>query len=591
MEKEKTYKKKNRLSWMYSIFPKLLLTFAVITVPILLASFWLNRRAEQITRDQILTITWEQMQGNIGRFDEQVLMLNNLMQYICSNSDEVKMLANLPEALTVYERGQAMKTINQQFIQIKLVTAVVQDVRIHLKKTEKTVSAASLSSSLDRNEYDFIMETPLSASKVVNYNGKLLMFATSAENMNYAPEVKESTFFMVVELSVLETMNYMTQGSGAGGVSVFLSDDGSFRSVSGEGTDGVTDQIVNTVLEQPDFIQDILTIGGTDYIVLRQKSAQTGLNLIQYINFDENFSIFKVYSHWLIIFVLIVLSAVAVFVLIVYRTVQKPMNELIAAFRKVEKGDFNVSIQYEKNDEFRYLYHRFDRMVENTRNLIEQVYEQQILSQRAELRALQSQINPHFLYNSFFIISVMARRGDMEFVESFTGQLGKYFQFIVKNDKEMIPLSEEVEYAKLYADIQMTRFSSRITITIEEAPEKYKDRPVPRLIIQPLIENALAYGLEKKKADGRLRIYFQEEDGWLVIYVEDNGDFMTREVLESLREKMKQSTAEAKMSGLFNIHRRLAIQYGDRSGLEFAMLPEGGLQVKLKIEFGGTGHV
>lgn len=573
--------KKKKVLWLHSIFPKLLLTFTVITIPIFIASFWLNNRSKQITRDQILELAYEQMQGNITQFDEQVKMLNNLCQYVCSNNDEVKMLANLPEAQTVYERGEAMQALNEQFCQIKLVAAIVKDVRIHLKKIEKTVSASSLSIPIDEEEYRFLMNMPLSESRITLYKNMLLMFATSAENMNYAPGTKESSFFLVVELSVPEVMNYLVQGASDSSVSILLSEDGDFFMSSRDNQ--ATEQIVTAVNSRPDFQQDILTVEGTDYIVLCQESNQTGLKLIKYINLNENFSVYRIYRYWLIFFILLVLLAVSFFALFVYRTAQKPINELIKAFQKVENGDFSVSIHYHKNDEFQYLYHRFDRMVENTKNLIEQVYEQKILSQRSELKQLQSQINPHFLYNSFFIISLSARRGDMEFVERFTAQLGQYFQFIVKNDRDLIPLSEEIAYAKLYADIQMTRFSNRVAIKIEEAPEQYKNMLVPRLIVQPLIENALAYGLEKKKKDGRLHIFFREENNFFVIYVEDNGDFITEETLETMRAKLKENTTGTKMSGLFNIHRRLEIQYGNESGLFFSKLPEGGLQVKLKI--------
>lgn len=573
--------KKKKVLWLHSIFPKLLLTFTVITIPIFIASFWLNNRSKQITRDQILELAYEQMQGNITQFDEQVKMLNNLCQYVCSNNDEVKMLAILPEAQTVYERGEAMQALNEQFCQIKLVAAIVKDVRIHLKKIEKTVSASSLSIPIDEEEYRFLMNMPLSESRITLYKNMLLMFATSAENMNYAPGTKESSFFLVVELSVPEVMNYLVQGASDSSVSILLSEDGDFFMSSRDNQ--ATEQIVTAVNGRPDFQQDILTVDGTDYIVLCQESNQTGLKLIKYINLNENFSVYRIYRYWLIFFILLVLLAVSFFALFVYRTAQKPINELIKVFRKVENGDFSVSIHYRKNDEFQYLYHRFDRMVENTKNLIEQVYEQKILSQRSELKQLQSQINPHFLYNSFCIISLSARRGDMEFVERFTAQLGQYFQFIVKNDRDMIPLSEEIAYAKLYADIQMTRFSNRVAIKIEEAPEQYKNMLVPRLIVQPLIENALAYGLEKKKKDGRLHIFFREENNFFVIYVEDNGDFITEETLETMRAKLKENTTGTKMSGLFNIHRRLEIQYGNESGLFFSKLPEGGLQVKLKI--------
>lgn len=576
-------REKNRFGAMDSIFPKLLLTFVIITIPMLTASVWLNKRAEMTTREQIIALAREQMNGNISRFDEQIQTLSNLEQYVCSNNGEVGMLANLPEAYSAFSKGEAIRTLNEQFIQIKLISGIVRDVRIHLRKIEKTISSSFMSSYFDQEEYDFLMEHPLSPKRISVYDGRMILFSTSADNMNYMPGQKESTFFIVVELSENEVMKYMTQGFGKDeGVTVVWSDSSEFMMSSIDG--GVTDEIVKEVMAQPHFSQDILTVDGVRYIVLRQESELTGLSLIRYINFDENFSMFRVYRLWIIVFLLLVLGAAGIFSLTVYRMVQKPVNQLIDAFHRVEKGDFNVSICHDKKDEFGYLYHRFDRMVENTKNLIEQVYEQKILSQRAELKAMQSQINSHFLYNSFFIISVTARRGDMDFVEKFTGQLGKYFQFIVKNDRDEIALSEEVSYAGLYADIQMTRFSNRITIQVEEVPEQFRDRQVPRLILQPLIENALAYGLERKKADGKLRVSFEAREETLLIYVEDNGGGIPEEMLRELEKKLSVKTEEAGMSGLSNIHRRLANRYGGKSGLKLEALPDG-LRVILTIEF------
>ncbi|MCI8695004.1 MAG: histidine kinase [Lachnospiraceae bacterium] len=576
-------REKNRFGAMDSIFPKLLLTFVIITIPMLTASVWLNKRAEMTTREQIIALAREQMNGNISRFDEQIQTLSNLEQYVCSNNGEVGMLANLPEAYSAFSKGEAIRTLNEQFIQIKLTSGIVRDVRIHLRKIEKTISSSFMSSYFDQEEYDFLMEHPLSPKRISVYDGRMILFSTSADNMNYMPGQKESTFFIVVELSENEVMKYMTQGFGKDeGVTVVWSDSSEFMMSSIDG--GVTDEIVKEVMAQPHFSQDILTVDGVRYIVLRQESELTGLSLIRYINFDENFSMFRVYRLWIIVFLLLVLGAAGIFSLTVYRMVQKPVNQLIDAFHRVEKGDFNVSICHDKKDEFGYLYHRFDRMVENTKNLIEQVYEQKILSQRAELKAMQSQINSHFLYNSFFIISVTARRGDMDFVEKFTGQLGKYFQFIVKNDRDEIALSEEVSYAGLYADIQMTRFSNRITIQVEEVPEQFRDRQVPRLILQPLIENALAYGLERKKADGKLRVSFEAREETLLIYVEDNGGGIPEEMLRELEKKLSVKTEEAGMSGLSNIHRRLANRYGGKSGLKLEALPDG-LRVILTIEF------
>ena len=180
-------REKNRFGAMDSIFPKLLLTFVIITIPMLTASVWLNKRAEMTTREQIIALAREQMNGNISRFDEQIQTLSNLEQYVCSNNGEVGMLANLPEAYSAFSKGEAIRTLNEQFIQIKLTSGIVRDVRIHLRKIEKTISSSFMSSYFDQEEYDFLMEHPLSPKRISVYDGRMILFSTSADNMNYMP--------------------------------------------------------------------------------------------------------------------------------------------------------------------------------------------------------------------------------------------------------------------------------------------------------------------------------------------------------------------------------------------------------------------
>ena len=163
-------------------------------------------------------------------------------------------------------------------------------------------------------------------------------------------------------------------------------------------------------------------------------------------------------------------------------------------------------------------------MVKELKTLIEQSYKQKILVQRAEMKQLQSQINPHFLYNSFFILNTMARTEDYENIEKFTEQLGRYFQFITRSAADEVPLEKEVEHARVYTEIQAMRYSNRIKAYFEELPEEFWGIVVPRLILQPIIENAFEHGLGMVKKNGILTVSFEKLQNGLHIIIENNGE-------------------------------------------------------------------
>lgn len=128
-------------TWWESIFPKLVAAFMIIIVPIIAAGVWLNMESEKIVRDQAFSLTWEQMEGNLDKFDSQVNTILNLQRYFCNNNSDMRTLANLPEAFSIVERAKAIQRINEQFTQIKLVSSFVADVRVHLRQIEKTISS------------------------------------------------------------------------------------------------------------------------------------------------------------------------------------------------------------------------------------------------------------------------------------------------------------------------------------------------------------------------------------------------------------------------------------------------------------------
>lgn len=145
----------------------------------------------------------------------------------------------------------------------------------------------------------------------------------------------------------------------------------------------------------------------------------------------------------------------------------------------------------------------------------------------------------------------------------------------------MISLSEEVEHAKVYMEIQKMRFSKRLTLLVSELPEEYKKIKVPRLILQPIIENVFEYVIDKKR-EGKLLIDYIVDEGGLDIIIEDNGD-INDQLLTYLNELRNKWDQEEEMSGLKNIHRRIQLLFGENSGLTFATSRFGGLKVVLRI--------
>ncbi|PIB49060.1 hypothetical protein AOA60_29080, partial [Pseudomonas sp. 2822-17] len=119
-----------------------------------------------------------------------------------------------------------------------------------------------------------------------------------------------------------------------------------------------------------------------------------------------------------------------------------------------EKGGLDQPIEHSKKDEFGFLYDRYNKMMRRLKVLIDQDYKQKMMMQKAELKQLQSQINPHFLYNSFFILNSLAKIEDTERIELFTNMLGEYFRFITKNGESEVPLVDEIKHARTYTEIQ-----------------------------------------------------------------------------------------------------------------------------------------
>ena len=230
----------------------------------------------------------------------------------------------------------------------------------------------------------------------------------------------------------------------------------------------------------------------------------------------------------------------------------------------------------------------FDQMAWRINTLMDKQRQDQQSLHRAELELLQAQINPHFLYNTLDSIAILAESQREEDVVNMVTSLSTFFRNSLSQGKDIISLRAELNQAKSYLEIQQIRYSDILTYSIS-VPEAIQDCPVPKLILQPLIENALYHGIKNRRGRGLIEITGEETDSGLVLRVHDNGAGMTPEQLAQLQSG--EYVEHHSGLGLKNVHQRIRLYCGEPYGLSFASEVGHGTTVTVLLPRGGVAAV
>ncbi|SFJ82553.1 two-component system, sensor histidine kinase YesM [Paenibacillus sp. UNC496MF] len=258
----------------------------------------------------------------------------------------------------------------------------------------------------------------------------------------------------------------------------------------------------------------------------------------------------------------------------------RPIKLFIRHMQEVEKNNFKSRLEVRSNDEIGLLTASYNRMVQRVNSLINEVYEQQILKNEAEWNALQAQINPHFLYNTLDSINWIARTHKIPTIVKMVTALSKLFKLSLSKADKFITVEEELAYIKYYAHIQETRFSDRIKIIID-VPEKMRSYPIPRFILQPLVENSVVHGLERQETYGEVHIKGAESGDRIFFIIQDNGVGIPKEKLATL---LKPEARHHEHLGLANVDERIKLLYGREWGLKIDSIEDGGTIVEVWLK-------
>jgi len=324
-------------------------------------------------------------------------------------------------------------------------------------------------------------------------------------------------------------------------------------------------------------------IHGGDYQIIAQSSEYTGWKTIGVFPLNEimgQVSLIRYYS-----FIIAGVTLFVAFVVSIFFTasIARPVIALRALMKEAEEGNLAVRFQGHQEDEIGHLGKSFNTMIEEVQKLIDLVYREQQSKREAELKTLQEQIKPHFLYNTLDTIHWMAQdRGAGDIVQ-IVSALTSLFRIALSKGKEMITLRDEMEHVRSYLIIQKLRYEDKFDFSLC-VPEEVLPCMVLKLTLQPLVENAIYHGIKERRGHGVIGVEALRRDGTLVLRVTDDGVGMTAEKLDAVRALLKQAPAESSQKtgyGISNVNERIQLSFGRNFGLRFESTPGRGTTVEI----------
>ncbi len=264
------------------------------------------------------------------------------------------------------------------------------------------------------------------------------------------------------------------------------------------------------------------------------------------------------------------------------KTLTDPILSLKNSMQQFQKGDFDVKANLSVNNEISELGDQFNTMTDRIRSLIESSRQIEEQKRKSEIQALQSQIRPHFLYNTLESIIWMAGVGDHKKVIEMTSALAKLMRASASDGKELVSIQTEMDYVTNYLIIQKMRYQNKLQYRIEIDPEAYS-AGIPRLTLQPLVENAIYHGIKLLRGEGLIIIQIQRESEKLKITIADNGVGFSQEAIQQIEHPV-QASSEAGSIGLPNVINRIRLFFGPDASFTVETTQEGNYLAKFSVE-------
>ncbi|WP_339253711.1 sensor histidine kinase [Paenibacillus sp. FSL P2-0136] len=343
-----------------------------------------------------------------------------------------------------------------------------------------------------------------------------------------------------------------------------------------------TDQFLQKVKGPEGHFQ--LSLEGKEYLAVYTVSRRTGWTTLVSIPLERILSPVAKTRNAQMLTTLVIIAFALIVATFISHALTKPLKSLVRLMKQVQHGNLDVWVNPRFNDEIGMLGSHFNRMIIRVKGLLEEVTLTEKRKQKADMRTLQNQINPHFIYNTLESIRMLAEGSDDPRVAKLTYLLGIQMRYGVVRSEELVTIRQELDHTRNYLDMLQIRFPDKFSLEIE-VPDNLLPLPVIKLVFQPIVENAVFHGLEPKEGPGTIRVTGRAEGNQAVFCVEDDGVGMNKHTLHTLNDSLACGADGERFGiGLSNVNERLRMDYGSPFGLRVESEAGRGTRVILRIE-------
>ncbi|MGF6355012.1 two-component system sensor histidine kinase YesM [Paenibacillus sp. 4624] len=585
-----------------SIQVKLTCYFLLILLPLVAFSIYANVKSRQILELELGERTISAMSSGLEFVDLTLGSIKNLSTLISTDSNLLSLLSHEEETLSpgaimdfsrVIERITDITAVNDYLSNVMIYHHASSSLMttklglIHLDSSDSERWHADALKANGASIYylpDRYKETMAGrADSIYNRNDLIMMRLLDF----YRVDKSENVLMLSISKSkLLRSLSSLVEKNQS---KLYLYDDQDRMIVSNAADEPQSFELHEVQVDQI-IVQDSLESNEKN-MILRVTSPRSGWSILLVQPEKEVYMKSKPLE--IFTYGIIVLSVVLAFWIawLVYSGISSPISGLVSGMRQLRKGNLNIQLENKRQDELGFLTDSFNQTVTQQRHLIKDIYEQQLRMTKTELKLLQAQINPHFLYNTLDSIYWTAKNYDAEEISTMVLNLSSFFRLSLSKGQETFTVEETFKHLHYYVRIQQIRFSEQFTITYH-ASENSRHLHILKLLLQPLVENAILHGLEKRKKGGTLNISTNVIHDRLVIQVSDNGRGIPKERLDQIQEALalikkgnitSPSERNSSFFALLNVQARIGIYYGETADLIIESIEGEGTTATMKL--------
>lgn len=571
MKKHKKWKA-SELIQNTSLRTKLILIFSVLLlVPLGIFTYFSVYRITNILRDQTLSAAYKTFYEATATINTKVNKATNVVELLTYDDLIYKMASTDPQDYPYILQFEDSRTLSSTFDNLEKLSEV-SSIQFYVKNDylyaneHKYILPLNRISSLPRYQSlsqtqthqwftpsDFLDDIGTFACMRMIYNPSSLKTPLAVLRVN-------------LDQSVIESALHRSATTEHGMVFLLENND-IILSYNLQEDFILTSEQIHTIQNTSTEQWVTLSVGTENYYTYSLIIPQAGWKLVTIIPFQDIYSLSNSLRSEMLCVVIILVGFALFLAVVLSNLILRRIWALSGTMQRVENGDIDVPPMKTSRDEVGQLIMHFNNMMERLHQLMDDKIKYGIEIKNLELKALQAQINPHFLYNTLDTINCLALEREIPEITNLVNALATFYKISLSKGEEEIPIKNEILHAQMYMQIQCQRFEDQIHVTWDIAPDML-DKPIIKIVLQPIIENAIIHGIfEREDSSGNIEIKGWIERNDIFISVKDNGVGMSQEIVDANFRTSHEGISTPGGYGIRNINDRLKIAYGPQYGL------------------------